>query len=150
MGYKDNSKQWFETGDKPTQAQFYTTFDNLRWKDELIPIAEVTGLVNALLAKVNASDYEGQLVPCDAPFIFTIPAGYKLEEIIPFYGAAGTMQAGFGAYGSIDLLNEDEIVAGWNQPLQTNYFAPVNTDLYIDGIPAGSKLVFLKRKIKMV
>lgn len=50
MALKDTVKEWFKTGLKPTQAQFYSKFDFLRWKDEKIPIAdieEIEGILNA-------------------------------------------------------------------------------------------------------
>ncbi|MGQ0739151.1 MAG: hypothetical protein ACT4OJ_08850, partial [Bacteroidota bacterium] len=92
MANRDTVKPWFETGDKPTQAQFWQFFDWVRFLDDPIAMAEVTGLVNALLGKVNTSDYEGQLIAYDGPAIYTIPAGYLLEKIIPYYGGAGEMQ----------------------------------------------------------
>ncbi|HEY9534105.1 MAG TPA: hypothetical protein VIQ77_06190 [Mucilaginibacter sp.] len=48
MANKDTSKQWFEMGDYPTQAQFAQVFDWLRWKDEGISIADVANLQNFL------------------------------------------------------------------------------------------------------
>lgn len=48
MANKDTSKQWFETGDYPTQSQFYQVFDWLRWKDEGITIADVAALQGIL------------------------------------------------------------------------------------------------------
>lgn len=48
MVNKETSKQWFETGDFPTQAQFYQVFDWLRWKDEGISVADVANLQNIL------------------------------------------------------------------------------------------------------
>lgn len=48
MANKENAKQWFETGDYPTQVQFAQVFDWLRWKDEGISIADVANLQNFL------------------------------------------------------------------------------------------------------
>ena len=42
MPFKDDVKQWFETGDFPTQAQFYQKFEWLRWKDEKIAAGDLT------------------------------------------------------------------------------------------------------------
>jgi hypothetical protein len=39
---------WFETGDFPTEAQFLTFFNSIRWNDEMIPVSSVTGLVDIL------------------------------------------------------------------------------------------------------
>jgi hypothetical protein len=151
MSLKDTVKPWFETGDKPTQAQFYTLFDSIRWNDEAIAIGDIIGLVAALLGKVNTSDYEGQLISTDVPITYTLPAGYLLERVVAFYGSGSTnMQISKVSMGATDLIDKDDVVAGWNQPIDLNIFAPVNTDIYIDGIPAASKIVILKRKIKIV
>lgn len=48
-------KSWFETGDKPTQAQFWDWLDSFFHKDETIPIDSVAGLSDALNSKANAS-----------------------------------------------------------------------------------------------
>jgi hypothetical protein len=149
MAHRDTVKPWFETGDKPTQAQFWQLFDFLRFLDDAIAIGDVTGLVNALLAKVNTADYEGQLITYDGQATYVIPAGYLLEKIIPFYGEAGYMNLSVDIMGDTDVAEIPEIAAGWNRPVVLEIFAENNTNLYIDGIPAGSKIVFLKRKIKM-
>lgn len=149
MANKDTAKQWFETGDKPTQAQFWQVFDWLRWTDVAIGMDQITGLDAALLAKVNKADYEGNCIAYDADATFTIPAGYLLEKIIPYYGANGSMNVSTVLMGDADEVEVPEVSIGWNRPIVVNIFAPANTDVYIGGIPAGSKLVFLTRKIKM-
>ena len=50
--------------------------------------------------------------------------------------------------GDTDEYEQEEVAAGWNRPMQLDIFAEANTDVYIDGIPAGSKIVYLTRKIK--
>jgi hypothetical protein len=50
MAFKDDSKQYFQTGDYPTEAQFALVFDLLRWKDEPISINIITGLLDLLNA----------------------------------------------------------------------------------------------------
>ncbi len=57
MGFKEDAKQWFETGDYPTQAQFAQVFEWLRWKDEQQAISTITGLADIL----NSMVPEGQL-----------------------------------------------------------------------------------------
>jgi hypothetical protein len=48
MSFRDDVKQWFQSGDKPTQSQFESLFDKLRFNDESIGIDEVDGLQLAL------------------------------------------------------------------------------------------------------
>lgn len=149
MANKDTAKQWFETGDKPTQTQFWQVFDWLRWNDIAIAIDDISGLSAALASKVSKADYEGNCIAYNGPAIYTIPASHLLESIVPYYAAPGDMQISLVAMGNTDEANEEGLAAGWNRPIYLNIFAENNTDLYIDGIPPGSKLVFLTRKIKM-
>lgn len=148
MANKDTAKQWFETGDKPTQAQFWQVFDWLRWADVAIGMDQITGLETALLAKVNKSDYEGNCIAYNADATYTIPAGYLLEKLIPYYGANGDMKASTVLMGDAEIVEVPELLLGWNQPVVLNIFAPVNTNLFLSGVPVGSKIVFLTRKIK--
>jgi len=53
MAFIDTVKGWFKTKDKPTQTQFYSLFNWLRWKDEQIPINEVENLNSLLTAKAE-------------------------------------------------------------------------------------------------
>ena len=48
MAVKDTVKQYFRTGQLPTQTQFYELFDGVRWKEEKLGITEVTDLVVTL------------------------------------------------------------------------------------------------------
>lgn len=48
-------KQWFETGDKPTQQQFWDWLDSFVHKSEGIAIENVAGLLGTLQAKADLS-----------------------------------------------------------------------------------------------
>lgn len=47
----DTLKGWFQTGDKPTQQQFYDWLDSFIHKDEGIDIEDIPGLQDALNSK---------------------------------------------------------------------------------------------------
>ena len=49
-------KNWFRTGSKPTQAQFWDWLDSFFHKDDNIPSAQVEGLQTLLDAKVDKKD----------------------------------------------------------------------------------------------
>ncbi|MBU2526246.1 MAG: hypothetical protein KKC03_06570 [Bacteroidetes bacterium] len=52
-------KNWFKTGLKPTQAQFWDVWDSFRHKDDLVPAAEVEGLdglLNDMSVAVDAAN----------------------------------------------------------------------------------------------
>lgn len=48
-------KNWFKTGLKPTQAQFWDTWDSFRHKDDAVPAAEVGGLDTLLAGKAEST-----------------------------------------------------------------------------------------------
>lgn len=55
MALRDTVKRWFKTNLKPTQAQFYTFFNSIRWKDEKVATSDVDGLDVILAGKAERS-----------------------------------------------------------------------------------------------
>ena len=47
-------KQWFKTGSKPTQEQFWSWMDSYLHKDEIIPQENIQGLSTTLSSKADA------------------------------------------------------------------------------------------------
>lgn len=56
---KNTLKNWFKTGLKPTQAQFWAWLDAFWHKDEVIPQSSINGLETTLNAKAETSQLEG-------------------------------------------------------------------------------------------
>lgn len=75
MANKDTVKQWFETGDFPTQTQFYQKFDWQRWKDEKIAADDLTP---ELLALINAISGRPERKVMLTDGAFDMVAEYKL------------------------------------------------------------------------
>ncbi len=46
-------KQWFKTGLKPTQTQFWDTWDSFRHKFEKVPVKDIEGIDELLLSKAD-------------------------------------------------------------------------------------------------
>ncbi|MDB0603287.1 hypothetical protein PL373_19575 [Tenacibaculum maritimum] len=61
MAFIDNVKPWFVSNFKPTQSQFYRFFEFIRWKDEKIPVNDVAGLNNLLIAKADKQAFDTHL-----------------------------------------------------------------------------------------
>ena len=59
-------KQWFRTGLKPTQQQFWDWLDSFRHKDDKIPAADVEGIDELLLAKADKSVLDNHLSSTNA------------------------------------------------------------------------------------
>ena len=53
-------KNWFKTGLKPTQDQFWNWMDSYWHKDEKIPQDEIKGLSESLEAKADADQLENK------------------------------------------------------------------------------------------
>lgn len=144
MAYKDIVKPWFETGDYPTQAQFYQKFDYLRWKDEAIAMDEVTGLpeaINALQVPVT------EVVSDGSDIQYTIPVGYILEKVvvIPQAPCQPSLQYASGSPGDIIEAKADPtLVDVWHMDIVA-HSVPVYVML-VD-LPAAGKAYFIKRKL---
>jgi hypothetical protein len=51
-------KNWFTTGKRPTQQQFWDTFSSFRHKEDKVPAADVEGLDELLFSKANKIPFE--------------------------------------------------------------------------------------------
>lgn len=61
MADKNTLKNWFKTGLKPTQTQFWAWIDSYWHKEEPIPQSAVQNLLSTLNAKVETSQFTGHL-----------------------------------------------------------------------------------------
>ncbi|MFH6956773.1 hypothetical protein ACHRV1_05150 [Flavobacterium aquidurense] len=59
-------KQWFRTGLKPTQAQFWDTWDSFRHKFEKIPVKDIDGIDELLLSKADKTVLDNHLADKNA------------------------------------------------------------------------------------
>lgn len=59
-------KNWFKTGLKPTQQQFWDTWDSFWHKDDNIPVANIEGIDTLLNQKANKSVVDNHLIDANA------------------------------------------------------------------------------------
>ncbi|TPG41966.1 hypothetical protein [Flavobacterium pectinovorum] len=59
-------KNWFRTGRKPKQTQFWDTWDSFRHKSEEIPVAEINGIDELLQNKTDSEIFENHLTDPNA------------------------------------------------------------------------------------
>lgn len=78
MADKNTIRNWFLTGLKPTQAQFWATWDSFWHKDEKIPITAIDNIENILAEKADAEALENHLT--DAVAHDTLFAKAKIYE----------------------------------------------------------------------
>ena len=62
-------KNWFKTGLKPTQLQFWAVFDSFFHKDEKIPVSSIEYLQNYLNAKAEKEAFEVHIDHYGSPLI---------------------------------------------------------------------------------
>jgi hypothetical protein len=154
MANKDTAKQWFEKGDKPTQAQFAQVFEWLRWKDEAVDIATDPALVAALLLKLDKTVFDafeqGQKVDFPAgDASYNLDANYLLEKVIilPPIDAPGVKIG--DTDGGEEISPETPVSAANGGVIEVNVFANgAARTIYFGGIPVNTKIIFIKRKIK--
>ncbi|MBU2526150.1 MAG: hypothetical protein KKC03_06085 [Bacteroidetes bacterium] len=91
-------KNWFKTGLKPTQAQFWDTWDSFRHKDDAVPAAEVEGLNLLLAGKAEATHIEDP----NAHAALFAANGLQLVEL-DWTAQNPIDPAGFGV---VELLNQ--------------------------------------------
>lgn len=71
MANLNNILSWFETGKKPTQTQFWTSWQSFWHKDEPIPQSSIQNLTEALNQKAEASHLEAH---------YDDPQAHNLDE----------------------------------------------------------------------
>ncbi|MDA6067984.1 hypothetical protein NJT12_00005, partial [Flavobacterium sp. AC] len=73
---------WFMTGKKPTQAQFWETFSSFRLKGDSIQQSDITNLSNTLNAKAEKSQFDAHKADPNAhPEIITRAKFIQVGEL---------------------------------------------------------------------
>jgi hypothetical protein len=153
MPNRDTSKQWFQSGDKPTQGQFYQLLDFLRFKDEAIAMADVNNLNSTLAGKASQAAFDdhvmGEFIAASGDVAYNQLANYLIEKIIIIPGADCNIRIGT-TNGGEEILNDVAVVQAdtMTHTQVINAFAVADRTIYINGIPAGTKLIVLKRLLK--
>ncbi|QSW90690.1 hypothetical protein J0383_07740 [Flavobacterium endoglycinae] len=107
-------KNWFKTGLKPTQSQFWATWDSFWHKDEAIPQSSISNLTTVLNAKAEKSQFDAHKTDTNAH------AGlFNLKEDKINKGAPGGYAPldGFGKIVSDYLNMVDDLITGGSNPL---------------------------------
>lgn len=66
MANLNTIKNWFKTGLKPTQQQFWDTWDSFWHKEDNIPVANIEGIDSLLNQKSNKSVVDNHLIDANA------------------------------------------------------------------------------------
>lgn len=103
-------KSWFETGDKPTQNQFWDWLESFVHKNDSVPMSQVSGLnaaLTALATQTSVDALKAIVVTTSASSIsVSLPAGTILNKIRVKSNSAQTLNCGTSVGGSQILAAE--------------------------------------------
>ncbi|MBL7779921.1 MAG: hypothetical protein JNM22_01805 [Saprospiraceae bacterium] len=140
-------KSWFQTGDKPTQSQFWDWLDSFVHKDDTIEINNVNGLDDALgsLASQAAVDAITPILLSGTATSrsVTIPAGTFLDVIRIKSTSSMTFSVGLSA-GTKEIVSDESVAANTAAFVDRYYDFPSATTIHFSGL-AGTytiKIVF--------
>lgn len=107
-------KNWFKTGLKPTQTQFWAWMDSFWHKDEQIPQSAVQNLIATLNAKAEASQFNGHKTDPNAHSDLFALKEDKTQKGVP-NGYAPLNE--FGKILSDYLVIVDDLITGGNSSI---------------------------------
>lgn len=129
-------KNWFKTGLKPTQSQFWDTWDSFWHKDDSIPTSSVAGLDAALSGLPTPEQLA--ILATVAPVVVNVAgsATYALQagkflEVVVADGASGSAKVGTSAGGS--EIVEAGISTGSPMVARVDAYAPATMTVYFTG-----------------
>jgi hypothetical protein len=135
---------YFQTGDYPTQQQFWNLLASFIHKDDGVAIVDVSGLTAALNLKAdkNAVDTLTPKVISGATASWLVPAGTTILGILITNPTTINFKIGKTA-GAEDVMAEIPVDGGY----ATNQFMfhfPVDTTIYFTGNTASSIIKIFK------
>lgn len=152
MALKETVKQWFKTGYKPTENQFYQFFDSIWWKEEKIPANKIENLQEILddkadlefvqnslvLAKDRATHTGTQLSNTISNFNETVNALLVAFKAANYLDATSSIQGQINAINSLlssNDVNLDQLqeIVDYIKSMQTNLDTLLVNDLVTGG-----------------
>lgn len=149
MAFIDTVNQWFETGDYPTQAQFWQKHAWLRWKDELLEITDVEGLqvlINSIIKINDVKANYSQLLSLSTDGQFAMPSGLIITGIVVDCATDFNLSIGTTPGGN-DIINALPITGGTQELITMGIYAKADKTIYISGITASTDFIILKNSL---
>jgi hypothetical protein len=131
-------KQWFKTGDKPTQQQFYDWLDSFRHRSETVAISEVDELPTVLQNKADVVTVN-YLLPVMLPyneFAWKASAGTLIEKILIISDVDLIVNIGTSNEGN-EIAEGVEVNHGYGI-VTVDYFIRTDTTIYFTGVTSNT------------
>ena len=94
-------KNWFKTGLKPTQQQFWDTWDSFWHKDQVIPASSIENLDARFDEKADKEAFDALVQNINnKPLDYPIAVSGTEEYLLPW---SGELKGIFGAYGDFNI-----------------------------------------------
>ncbi|MEO0628642.1 MAG: hypothetical protein AAFY91_16720 [Bacteroidota bacterium] len=133
---------YFETGDKPTQAQFADSLFSFRHKLDAIPAADISGLISIIDDRIQQLGGGGGVGGGDSPVFalalnvvnddnYTIPENSELVTVVIQGGNDGIAKIGLTPGGG--ELFDGNITANVPSPINIGYFSGREFTVYFQG-----------------
>lgn len=138
-------KTWFETGDKPTQAQFWDWLDSFVHKDDSIAQSQVTGLVttlNSLATQASVNALKAIVITTSAATASVVlPAGVILHKVRYKSNAIQTVNVGT-TNGGTEVYAGEQTSANQVAIVTVDFDCEAITTVYFSGL-AGTNTIKL-------
>jgi len=137
-------KQWFETGDYPTQAQFWDWLDSFIHKDDQLTVDNIQNLTTILSQKAEASALL-LITPVLLPQNTTqwvAPAGTLIEGIVFMTSGSKNIKVGTSPEGE-EIIFLQEITA--KAIFRPDFICDTETNIYFSGVGSNTIIKILRR-----
>lgn len=149
---RNTIKTWFETGDFPTQEQFWNWLDSFWHKDDKLPTSQIDGLDALINGKATTSDITNLQTQINnivsgptsktlnENSAVTIPEGKLLQKLV--VDPSGDLDAfgvGIGD-GGYDILPAIPVASGDAQVFILDLYAKAERTIWINGITSQTNV----------
>lgn len=140
-------KAWFETGDKPTQSNFWDWLDSYWHKSETIPQSSVDGLEDALTGFATMNDIAAlkaiNLTTFSSSASLNIPAGTIAHVVRVKSTSAITFNLGTSGGGN-QILDAEALSANQVGVYTTDFDCETLTTIHFSGLAGTTNIkIFL-------
>ncbi len=137
-------RQWFETGDYPTQNQFWDWLDSFFHKDDAVTIDNIGGLTEILQGKAEQSSLQA-LAPVllqTGTTEWVAAAGTIIEAIVFLTVGTKNIKAGTSVDGEEVIFLQEITTKAIFRP---DYICDAQTTIYFGGVGSNTIIKILKR-----
>ena len=136
-------KSWFETGDKPTQNQFWDWLDSFRHKSDAVTMGDVTGLDAALTGKASQASVDALkaivITTAAASVSQDLPAGTIFHKLRIKSDSALTFSLGTSA-GGTQILNAEVLSASQVGIFTLDFDCEALTTVHFSGLAGNTSI----------